>query len=58
MAILWHLANGRLISRAPTMYETLYRVETLLSIVQPRSDTKEYLETLAAVRAELAAARG
>jgi hypothetical protein len=51
-------ATARLIAAAPDMYEALNHVEAVLSIVQPRSNTKEYLETLAQVRTALAKAHG
>lgn len=51
-------ANAHLLAAAPSMYEALDRVEAVMSIVQPRSDTKEYLDTLRQVRAALAKAEG
>lgn len=50
------IANMYLIAAAPDMHAALDRVEALLSIVLPRSHTKEYLETLDQVRAALAKA--
>lgn len=44
--------------RAVSVIEVLERVEALLSIVRPRSHTREYLETLREVRGVLAAVRG
>lgn len=43
---------------APTMHDALVHVEAVLSIVSPRSHTKEYLETLDQVRSALAKAEG
>src|SRR4051812_4401332 len=38
-------ANARVMAAAPSLYEALDHVEAVMSIVQPRGHTKEYLET-------------
>jgi hypothetical protein len=40
------------------MLEALQHVEAVMSIVAPRSDTKEYLEALDKARAAIAKAQG
>ena len=45
--------TAKLIAKAPDMLAVLDHVEAVMSIVQPRSSKKEYLETLAEVRAVL-----
>lgn len=49
-------ANVALLSAAPKMLAALRAAEACLSIVEPRSDRAEYLKTLKAVRAAIAAA--
>lgn len=50
------LANARLIAAAPEMYEALKEAEACMSIVEPRSDAKEYSRILDVVRAALSKA--
>jgi hypothetical protein len=51
-------ANARLIATAPDLYDACECAEAVISIVEPRSDKKEYLGCLAKLRAALAKARG
>ncbi len=50
-------ANAVLISAAPDMLDALVEAEACMSIVEPRSDTAEYLRVLGAVRNAIAKAK-
>lgn len=52
------LANAHLIAAAPDLYAALYACETVMMMVEPRSDKAEYLGALNAAKAALAKARG
>ncbi len=51
-------ANARLIAAAPVLLQVLREVESIMSIVEPRSDKAEYLTGVARVRAAIAKATG
>lgn len=51
-------ANAHLIAAAPTMYAALLEAESVMMLVEPRSNKAEYLAALGKVSAALRKARG
>ena len=51
-------ANARLIAASPDLLAAAIHAEAVLSIVEPRSNKAEYLETLSELRAAIAKATG